>query len=196
MDYTPPSDLRRYLRYYPHPRNHETDLRPSRQHLETRPNVLEVFVVASKQCTRYQGREQEVAVFSHILYTICIRSDLHWQKQTWAESFWIVDIEINAQSPIFINLKINLIFSLYPGKCNSISVDCWFRIQKANQKSRNFEALHTRGLSYPQVTIPWKQGWAPPIAHMGSSGSAGSDLASLSVSSTRVLSSVRFLWFN
>ena len=111
-----------------------------------------------------------------------------------AFELWI--LRSNARSPIFINLKINLIFSLYPGKCNSISVDCWFRIQKANQKSRNFEALYTRGLSYPQVTIPWKQGWAPPIAHMGSSGSAGSDLVSLSVSSTRFLSSVRFLCFN
>ena len=74
MDYTPPSDLRRYLRYYPHPRNHETDLRPSRLHLGTRPNVLEVFVVASKQWTRYQGREREGGALSHILYTIYIIS--------------------------------------------------------------------------------------------------------------------------
>ena len=34
-----------------------------------------------------------------------------------AENFRMVDIEINAESPLFINLKINLIFSLYPEKC-------------------------------------------------------------------------------
>ena len=36
---------------------------------------------------------------------------------TWADNFRILDIEMNARYSFFVNLKINLILSLYQQKC-------------------------------------------------------------------------------
>ena len=42
-------------------------------------------------------------------------------KQTWAENFRMVDIEINAWSSLFPNIKTNLIMYLYPEKCINVN---------------------------------------------------------------------------
>ena len=38
-----------------------------------------------------------------------------------ADNFRFGNIEINVLSPLFINFKINLIFSLYPEKCEQFN---------------------------------------------------------------------------
>ena len=68
---------------------------------------------------------------------------LVFYKITRAEHFSIVDIEIIAWSPLFINLKIILIFSLYPGKLLKLKqIERCFQNPKQTIKSRiifNFE---------------------------------------------------------
>ena len=48
---------------------------------------------------------------------VLINARITLSQESWAENFKTVDIEINASSLLFINLKINLIFILYPEKC-------------------------------------------------------------------------------
>ena len=39
-----------------------------------------------------------------------------YERINWAENFTVDDIESNVRSPLFVNLKIILILSLYPEK--------------------------------------------------------------------------------
>ena len=60
---------------------------------------------------------------------VLILDSLNFNNLFRDENFRIVDIEINAWSPLFINLKINLIFNLYPEiqVSTNHSVDCRIR---------------------------------------------------------------------
>ena len=50
---------------------------------------------------------------------------LFWCSLSWAQTFRMVDIEINAWSSLFLNLETNLIWCLYTEKCIKFNQSEW-----------------------------------------------------------------------
>jgi len=64
---------------------------------------------------------------------------------TWAGNSCIIDIEINAWSPLFANLEINLIFNWYKRRCLKCNQsECNFQNPNSQLESGIFHALSER----------------------------------------------------
>ena len=92
-------------------------------------------------------------IFSHPIYNLYqVRFNIDKNRpELKAFELWILRSMLDLQFLLILRLIQSLVCILESVIQLALTVDC--RIRKANQKSRNFEALHTRGLSYLQVTI-------------------------------------------